>query len=94
MCCAWSPAGDLVAGVFQDGLAALWDFRSGKVRAMPAIRPRGFTVQRVAAGPDCHGVGCSHGGLAWSAGVLLRVAWRHALAIIVPLQTVATYSRS
>ncbi len=34
MCCTWSPAGDLVAGVFQDGLAALWDFRSGEVRVI------------------------------------------------------------
>lgn len=33
MCCAWSPGGDLLAGVFQDGLAALWDVRSGDVSA-------------------------------------------------------------
>ena len=39
MCCAWSPAGDLVAGVFQDGLAALWDFRSGEVGVTPVTKP-------------------------------------------------------
>lgn len=34
MCCAWSPhSGELLAAVFQDGLAGLWDARSGDVVA-------------------------------------------------------------
>lgn len=52
MCCAWSPGGDLLAGVFQDGLAALWDVRSGDVSA-PVLQIM-QTVQIICAPDPCH----------------------------------------
>lgn len=33
MCCDWSPGGALFAAAFQDGVAAVWDHRSGRVVA-------------------------------------------------------------